>query len=955
MRYGLFLRRILLIFTCLSASWSAQAQILEFEQNPPHLSWRQIQSDRFQLIYPAEFEDEAQKLAGQLQTMILRASHSLQKEPRKISIILQNQTVQSNGFVQLAPRRTEFFTVAPPAGEMHDWMQHLAIHELRHVVQFDKLVGGFRAPLWEQLGLAMYGLMLPSWFFEGDAVLIETLLTEGGRGRMPSWDMKWRTNLLHGKTFSYEKDYLGSMKDVTPGYYELGYFMVTKMRRDASENLLDSLMREMAKNPFRFYSFNRSLKKITGLNTRAWHAATITALKGQWAADEDLRQPERYPALPTVKPDKPAEWLHPAGFAEDKIIALHQGAVSTPEIVVLDLAGQPIETLIRPGYQVAPHFSYANGLLVWDEIRRNARFGKQVFNVVNTYEIETGTYRQLTTATRLFSPSLSKDGRFIIAVEVSEDNQEAIILLESETGREIQRWKSPAGMHIQTPSFHHSSQKIVCVAISLKGAAILEVDLQNGRHSFLLDWQTQQLERPVYWEDDVFFKAHYDGLDNIYKWNSQTQRLQKITNARFGAFNPQVDLENNRLLFNNYQLGGFRISSIPLDEPLTDVGNHWGSALSFFEPLMTEELPPQDSLATDSEVWISRPYKEAANLFNFHSLSATAGDFSDLSNFEPGLYWLSDNLLNTMQTRVGISYDQDIRRSAYHASVTYQRFFPKFELGFRNRGMLSTTQERATEAEQIDDPQRTNLRWRENRMNISMHIPLVYYRRKVIYAAGASVATSYTQRYQLDQPQYAEQFIHHVRFPLAYQVYFNKNIRRSALDLAPRWGQNMSVVYRHFPWKNQVNGTYFGLRSTWYFPGIAKNHTTILRFNLQNTSGTYEQINDIPLVSGFDQLAPSLVYNTFLSSYQMPLAYPDWSAGGVMYIRRIRGGAFFDFQNIGREKAWKPRTYGLEVRADLNLFRYVLPVFDVGAKLIWTTDSDPSQKTLVSYSISYRY
>ncbi|WP_449435315.1 hypothetical protein [Pedobacter steynii] len=68
--------------------------------------------------------------------------------------------------------------------------------------------------------------------FEGDAVTIETALTNAGRGRQPSWIMPYRTSLLEGKKFSYSKVSFGSEKDITPGYYQLGYLMASNIRKE---------------------------------------------------------------------------------------------------------------------------------------------------------------------------------------------------------------------------------------------------------------------------------------------------------------------------------------------------------------------------------------------------------------------------------------------------------------------------------------------------------------------------------------------------------------------------------------------------------------------------------------------------------------------------------------------------------------------------------------------------
>ena len=69
-------------------------------------------------------------MSNTLEHLIGGVIKSLNKKPRPITILLQNQGVISNGFVQLAPRRSEFYTTPPQNLDFNG----LAIHELRHVV-----------------------------------------------------------------------------------------------------------------------------------------------------------------------------------------------------------------------------------------------------------------------------------------------------------------------------------------------------------------------------------------------------------------------------------------------------------------------------------------------------------------------------------------------------------------------------------------------------------------------------------------------------------------------------------------------------------------------------------------------------------------------------------------------------------------------------------------------------
>lgn len=935
--YILKISYLILLISCVSLN-SVFSQIFNNDQYPPSVKWRQIQTENFQLIYPSAFEDEAQQLASKLMSLRERVSASLGKEPRKISIILQNQTVESNGNVQLAPRRSEFYTTPPQQGDFQNWLDNLAIHEFRHVVQFDKLTGYLRAPFFEQLALAIYGVTLPAWFFEGDAVMTETQLSNAGRGRLPSWEMPFRTNLLSGKKYSYQKDYLGSFKDVTPGFYELGYFMTAALQDDYGPGILDSLMTRMARLPIRPYNFTGSLHKFTGYGTRKWHEKVTGNLLGKWQEQLQKNDPVDYPVLPRKQAGKPANWLLPQALPDGRIITLYRGVQEVPKIVIIDTAGKCTD-VVKTGRQTEPHFAYAAGKIVWDEVRRHSRYGKRTYSVINLYNLHKKTYRQLTRKSRYFSPTLHPDGSQVAVVHIDESNKVGLVLLDAATGTPLASYAAPENIMLQTPAFDHTGTKVVATGISDKGAAIVELNVKTGRFRYLLNWQAQQIERPVYAGNRIVFKAHFNDIDNLYALDEQGT-IHQLTNARFGAFNPSIDIAGHQLWFNNYQVNGHQISRLKMsDLPI----RHFKTPLSRESNLRNNDM-------SEAEIWPSTAYNGVKNLVNFHSLSIDNGNFDNISAIKPSIFWLSDDLLNTTQIRLGYQYDSDIRSSAYSASVVYQRFFPRFSLAYSNRGQLVAA--RVNNEDQVDT---VSIRWRENTATLQMDIPLVFYRLNHVFTTGVSAATSYTNRYGLSEPQLQEQFIDNIRFPMNYQAYFNHNVRQSALDLAPRWGQNLNINYRHFPFDGHLSGEHFSLRTAFYFPGLWTNHSLLARFNYQRRSGTYQLVDGIPLVSGYDRLQPVPVDNTLLFSYRFPLAYPDWAIGPLAYIKRFKGGLFADFQNVRTDVSFRPRTFGMELRADMNLLRFYLPDFDIGIKLIYANEASAPQRVFATYSIGYSY
>jgi hypothetical protein len=108
------------------------------------------------------------------------------------------------------------------------------------------------------------------------------------------------------------------------------------------------------------------------------------------------------------------------------------------------------------------------------------------------------------------------------------------------------------------------------------------------------------------------------------------------------------------------------------------------------------------------------------------------------------------------------------------------------------------------------------------------------------------------------------------------------------------------------------------------------------------------------MVNGYDQLKPSLPHNTLLLDYRFPIAYHDWEIGSLAYIQRLKGGFFTHFEDFGYHQKYKARTMGAEIRADMNLLRFFLPIFDVGVTAIYINEP-ADKKWLFQFGLSYSY
>lgn len=930
--------KLLILYILTIYSLHSIAQILDNDQARFDVKWEQIDLENYRLIFPQEFRKQASTLSHYLDHMRTQSSQDLRILPKKIPIILHANHIEQNGFVQLAPRKSEFFPIPSGVSSNVEWLPNLAIHELRHVAQMDKLTGKIKAPFFEQLAFAFYGLHLPAWYFEGDAVSIETQFSNGGRGRIPSWFMPIRANELSGKRYSFDKNILGSFKDIVPSYYTTGYLMNVHLTNqfgyDIKEKILDD-MRGKLLRPFNFY---KSLHHHTdGYNSRRLYKSAIDSLKGIW--EEEAKNSEGYQTIPTPANIYPSHYLLPQ-YKEDLLFALLRSPQKISQIITIE--DGKTNRLVYTGAQLMPYFHVNSDLIIWDELRKDARFGKNTFNIINVYNRNTRKTQSFDIDRFLYTPALHPQNTEFVAVKIDQTGKSSLTVYNLANQELLQEIVLPDGLHIQQPQYNEQGNRVICIGVNHLGTTLIEFDLTDNSYREIIPWSNQTLERPIYHQDKIIYKAHYNGTDNIYAYNQSNQTIYTLTNTTFGAFNPSIKNQDS-IIFNDYLHDGYKIAhhSIAYDKPVLS-----GSIreLTYDNNLSHNESAPLFSRDTIIDTMI-KPYNTLSGLFNFHSLSISSNNFDNFDNFKPGIFWLANDLLNTSQLKLGYEYDADIRKGLYTAELNYSKYYPKFTVGYQNRGQIGQAFAR--------DSTQVNFDWREHLMTAEVQLPFSIYRRQTVYSYGLNFGTSYLQRYNVSLSS-LQNFHETISFPLNYQVYFNKNMRRSTMDLQPRWGQNLSMTYRHVPFENKLEGDIFSMRTNFYFPGLFSNHGFQARFGYQKKEGRYQYTNDIPTVSAFGYFVSPAVNNTLLFTYRFPVAYPDWTIGPLAYVKRIQAQLFSDYQNI-KDSSLAPKTFGLGLSADLNVFRYTLPDINIGTRITYINDPTASQKMVPTFSLSYSY
>jgi len=258
------------LFFLLLISFSLQAQYYLSGEDPASIKWHQLNTKSFRVIFAEDDELQAQSIAILLDRVYEASLFDLSSRPVKSDLILHNRSIISNASVAWAPRRLDFYTTPPQDGYAQPWMTQLAVHELRHVAQINRLNQGFGRFFYfafgQQVTAGVLGVFVPLWFMEGDAVTNETSLSMSGCGRDGLFLSGLRAQILQKGYYPYDKAYFGSFRDYTPDIYELGYYLVAHNKSKYGVMELNKLpvwvKTSFTRKPFSTYTKNGNRNTI---------------------------------------------------------------------------------------------------------------------------------------------------------------------------------------------------------------------------------------------------------------------------------------------------------------------------------------------------------------------------------------------------------------------------------------------------------------------------------------------------------------------------------------------------------------------------------------------------------------------------------------------------------------------------------------------------------------------
>lgn len=911
-----------LTFCLISLPFFSKGQsglFLSPDQYPPSIHWKKIATPHYDVIFPNALSQDGMRIANILENVHPFLYSSFEKSPKRISIILGNQGVTANGYVSLAPRRSEWFHQRSQswATGTTDWYSLLAIHEGRHAAQFNKVNSGFTKLMglcFGELGVLGFSMFsIPHWWWEGDAVYTETRLTPSGRGRLPEFEMGLKALLDHQPIFSYSKMYLGSYKDWTPNVYQLGYVLVDYIQKQYGERSLTQIINRTSQWSFWPFAFSNAVKKETGKPLDVlYHEALLDFKTRKKPISVQFQDVSFFPSSHSLW----TEYLFPQYTENGTCIAQKYGLGSAWSLVEITPTGQEKHlTFFYPTEPGATRTSVQAGKIVWDEKVPDIRWGKRAYSTIVVMDLKTGAKRRLTQKTRYFNPEFSPDGNWIAAIEFSETAECRLVILDSDTGNLIGSFLSPENAFLQSPSWSSDGKAVICVGQTESGKSLYHFNVKNRTFHKIWDFGHENIMNPVFWKRYVIYSSPKIGITNICALDTLTHAQYLVTRVHYGAFSPRVSPEGTRLLFSHYTAQGTRIGEIPLDP------NTW----ILLDTLRISSILSREasllSLKPDSLIYYPiTDYSKWNSLWNPHS-------WLILPLLPESIVVLfSSNLLNTTWVEPALFFNSNERTSAFQLHVAHAEWFPILQGGLRV-GSRCTMYRDANKHYETET-------WREKALSLGGSLPLNMSRghHATFFTVNATgvyseiqgkvrVASNEQGNGDLIAMHWKTEFLHYTSY--------------APRDMTPAWAQRVVISYSFTPFQTTYRGVQSAWRADFRFPGFFQHH----RFGLELAWEWQDPVNyrfesQFPFSKGYSPVLYDHMKKIGVE-YLFPVTYPDWSLGHWLYVKRLKSALFYDYTEGKTQATFHVyRALGIELRTDVHFLTLPVPL-DLGIRYVY--------------------
>ncbi len=893
------------------------AQSFDLSQSSPAVKWERISNDFVELIYPESMRGESVYIANLVEHYSSVVGETLAiKKPLLFTLVLRPEVANPNGFVALAPRRSEWFASSSYSNFVgsSEWYQTLSIHEYRHVQQFDHLDSGFIRVADFFFGdfgksFAMF-LGAPNWYFEGDAVWAETKYTDAGRGRSPLFLARLKAIVLSGDIPTYDEFLNGTYKTYLPNHYIYGYILISSATKKYGETFWTKVMDKVSSipHPYRIYS---AFETVSGVSFEDFYNQTFNELRVAWSKDSSAK-------ISAVE-YRENSYPHPVG---DAVYYLHYTLDDYTQLMRRK-AGQSEVIAEIPFVRSLQQFHLNQNTALSIEYHPDLRYAHRGTTAVYKIDLKTGSREEVITGERLYAPRLSPDSSHFVAVNFTNDQKWVLneYSIEGQAKRRV-----VIQDHKFAEAAYLNSNQVVAILNDLRGyKQIALVNLSDSKVVNLLAPSRNNLHAlSTDRLGNIFFEGQYKGKVEIFKIDSKGE-FSQCSKADIAALSPSSDGES--VYYSEMDSYGSHISKSSLSkcrsiskEELIEFNYLGNNPSDNYNDFPLKPFPEQKELYTkNQDQYRPEDYGDFdKRLFIPHSWNFIGG-----RGFQIGVS--TDNYLRTIGIEAAFGVDSEEDENFGNLRIDYKKYYPIFSF-------IGSLRERYVDIYSYAN----DLEWNEKLAGLEVTLPFIsksgLYNSVYSLSAGASY---------LDASEYVETNINQSRPDRFFYIYsggFSLSLKKDLTyrSIISPWGVDFEARYddAHNTKLESFSGYRLYIGSQLQVPGFFHHDGFFATLDMEKQRDSRAAYQFTPWTAdalgyvfsrGYSYEAVAQ-YRKLTANYIFPLAYPDLNIWGLYYLRRVFGTLYYDHTEIdSRYMNETLKSYGAQLEFESKFFR-VLPL-----------------------------
>ena len=580
-----------------AAAWATRALDMD---------WRSLETEHFDVHYYVGEEELARRVASVAEDAYATLVPLFDFVPvDRCQVILTDHLDASNGLTSTIPYDKIVLYAYPPdadgeLGSYDDYLHMLFFHEYAHLLHLNT-VGGVPWFVNTVLGKTMQpNGVLPKWYVEGIATVVESRVT--GRGRVDSsrTDMILRAAVLGGAWLSLDELTGGPLKRPrSSGWYLYGGEFLTWVARQVGFERVVAFQHAYGRrlipyglNLLGADTLGRTFADLYDEWSRAI-AAEADAVRARVAARGPIRagvplttNAEEHES-PRISPDgRTVAWVEYDGHALQNLHVFDFATGASRAVAVCD--GYCLGLDWAPDGRHLLFERYA-----WDG---SVYYRRDLFRA----DVATGAVERLTVGRRVREMDVDGvTGR--VAWVATEFGRTALVVWDPATAATRTVVPYHGYDQLEGPRWSPDGTRLVYSAwVDGDGRRDLFVAAADGRTPpRRLTWD-DALDLQATWSPDgrhVLWASDPDGIYDLYALRLEDGRRFRVTNVVTGAFQPDVDPNGERIVFAHYGAWGYDVHTMPYrPEEWTPVDSPTPTP-----PEAAPYDPPAATVATDDD------------------------------------------------------------------------------------------------------------------------------------------------------------------------------------------------------------------------------------------------------------------------------------------------------------------------------------------------------------------